>query len=121
MHDSWNGNERRNGASPKTPTLTDAQIGEAINKLQNVPSGEIFKSIGGVLAAHHAGLSLLSEISSLHSRRIDELRATVRPGPVEGWCEWGHPIHRRGDGKFRKFFSACCAIARPIKIFFRKK
>lgn len=118
----WQGEERRKSLASgdaNTPAVafTDEKVEEDIRRLQNVPSGEIFKSIGGVLAAHQAGLSLISEITSSNSRRLDELRATVGVANILEANQRGRQLVHASPlnvGKFRKFCRACCAIVRWI-------
>lgn len=122
----WHGPERRGdlrSTSPGRPDDSSAanakpaavdEYEETINYLEHT-SGEIFKSIGRILRAHH------SRISTVY-------RLVTSPPLRERIIDWGDVEKRLIDagviappGKFRKLCAACGRIKQSIKNFFTKK
>lgn len=97
--------------------FTDEKVAAEIHRLQNLPSGEIFKSIGGVLAAHHELLTVIAHVLPNHTRRLKQLEGEsgVANLAAEYWR-----VKAQSGGIVRKLSSAwqwTCAIGRNFFTF----
>ena len=116
--------------------IDPTELEAAIQKIKDVPSGEIFKAIGGVLHAHQAIHKTTGDILMAYGRRLKAIEGAEAAAANGQFRRRAIPVYdsegkrsdthfdwqpTTGGGKIRKFFSACGRALRFIKNCLRKK